>query len=83
MKKLISAMGIALGLLGSGSPSQAQDAKKQPHPEAVADEAVLKEKVDLPGSKVVNGKAGDAVAKPKTGGAVVSGGKSKAASKQD
>jgi len=86
MKSLISAIVIAVGVGGFGSPSHAQAAKKQPHPDAVADEAARRGKLDLPGSKQVDGSAGGAnsgVAKPTTGDAVVSGGKSTAASKQD
>ena len=84
MKSAILAVVIAAGVCGFAFSSYAQDVKKlQPHPAAAADASLQRGRVDLPTTTASHpGGAGVAVAKPTTGDAIASGGKSTAQSKQ-
>jgi hypothetical protein len=84
MRRAILAFVVAAGVGGFVSSSNAQDSKKPPHPAAAANQSLQQRGVEVPSSNTPHpGEASPGSPKPRTGDAVVSGGKSTAHSRQN
>ena len=85
MKSVILAAIVAAGVGGFASSSSAQEVKKlEHHPEATADSALQRGRLELPSPTASHGGgagAGAAVAKPETGEPRAQGGRSTAEAK--